>query len=232
MRAITKFAAAAVLSLSTMALASGANAATLVSVGTSGSLTPDSVQWDGNLGAPATGNLTSNSALVSLNFNDAVYNDGLLGQLAIFTLNATTSGLNTLSTEADGTLRQTGLNGFFEFRQASDPSVVLLRGDFTNAWLTGKDQAGSFMTVQNDGTLELSSAVVNLSFLKDDSASFGFSGVHDNFAAVDGNLRDFSVTTVSGTFSGAIPEPATWALMILGFGGAGAMLRRRKAVFA
>jgi hypothetical protein len=49
---------------------------------------------------------------------------------------------------------------------------------------------------------------------------------------VDGNLRDFSVTTVSGTFSGAIPEPATWALMILGFGGAGAMLRRRKAVFA
>jgi hypothetical protein len=30
----------------------------------------------------------------------------------------------------------------------------------------------------------------------------------------------------------AVPEPATWGLMIMGFGGAGAMLRRRKAAFA
>ncbi len=30
----------------------------------------------------------------------------------------------------------------------------------------------------------------------------------------------------------AIPEPGTWALMIMGFGGAGAMLRRRKASIA
>jgi hypothetical protein len=32
--------------------------------------------------------------------------------------------------------------------------------------------------------------------------------------------------------TGSIPEPATWGLMILGFGGAGAMLRRRRAVAA
>jgi PEP-CTERM motif len=35
--------------------------------------------------------------------------------------------------------------------------------------------------------------------------------------------------TVSFTPSvGAVPEPAAWALMIMGFGGAGAMLRRRR----
>lgn len=40
---------------------------------------------------------------------------------------------------------------------------------------------------------------------------------------------------VSGSYSGnlsfspnAVPEPTTWALMITGFGGAGAMLRRRR----
>lgn len=31
-------------------------------------------------------------------------------------------------------------------------------------------------------------------------------------------------------YPGSVPEPAAWALMILGFGGAGAMLRRRVAV--
>ena len=31
---------------------------------------------------------------------------------------------------------------------------------------------------------------------------------------------------------GAIPEPATWAMMILGFGAAGSMIRRRKAIAA
>ena len=32
--------------------------------------------------------------------------------------------------------------------------------------------------------------------------------------------------------AGSVPEPATWALMILGFGGAGAALRRRRTVVA
>ncbi|MBL8555957.1 MAG: PEP-CTERM sorting domain-containing protein [Phenylobacterium sp.] len=37
---------------------------------------------------------------------------------------------------------------------------------------------------------------------------------------------------VSGPSSAGVPEPGAWALMILGFGGAGAALRRRKAAFA
>ncbi|MBI1199954.1 MAG: PEP-CTERM sorting domain-containing protein [Phenylobacterium sp.] len=32
--------------------------------------------------------------------------------------------------------------------------------------------------------------------------------------------------------AGGVPEPATWALMILGFGGAGGMLRRRRTALA
>lgn len=36
----------------------------------------------------------------------------------------------------------------------------------------------------------------------------------------------------SQRLTGAVPEPTTWALMITGFGGAGAMLRRRRTVLA
>jgi len=69
--------------------------------------------------------------------------------------------------------------------------------------------------------------------------------------AIDGQLIDFfsvaangtigdvrqvrigGVTDIGGGGSGAaVPEPATWAMMIVGFGAAGAMMRRRKAVIA
>jgi hypothetical protein len=42
----------------------------------------------------------------------------------------------------------------------------------------------------------------------------------------------FNVGPVEVPISGAIPEPATWGLMILGFGGVGAMIRRRKSDMA
>lgn len=49
----------------------------------------------------------------------------------------------------------------------------------------------------------------------------------DNFAFGDGILIDN--LTVTGTkMASAVPEPATWAMMILGFGLAGAALRRRR----
>lgn len=62
--------------------------------------------------------------------------------------------------------------------------------------------------------------------------SFGI-GVYDNDAGVDLFYSEgfFTVSrayTVQST--GAVPEPATWALMILGFGSAGAVLRRRRVL--
>jgi hypothetical protein len=38
--------------------------------------------------------------------------------------------------------------------------------------------------------------------------------------------------TATGVVTGGVPEPATWAMMILGFGAAGSMIRRRRTVTA
>lgn len=44
-----------------------------------------------------------------------------------------------------------------------------------------------------------------------------------------GGARSLDVVAQFGNgFSGAVPEPTTWAMMLLGFGGLGAVLRRRR----
>lgn len=51
-----------------------------------------------------------------------------------------------------------------------------------------------------------------------------------NVSSVQGGTISVNELIQQGT--GAVPEPASWALMIVGFGGAGAMLRRRRTATA
>ena len=43
---------------------------------------------------------------------------------------------------------------------------------------------------------------------------------------------DFGNARLDLNIGGAVPEPATWAFMIMGFGGVGAVMRRRRMAFA
>jgi hypothetical protein len=52
----------------------------------------------------------------------------------------------------------------------------------------------------------------------------GFAGYADALYAADGKTQGFT--------TGGVPEPASWTLMLMGFGGLGAMLRRRRRAAA
>lgn len=59
-----------------------------------------------------------------------------------------------------------------------------------------------------------------------------FSGGVDNISYTAGNQTTAFNFEVAGSQPGAVPEPATWALMLLGVGAAGAMMRRRSRAAA
>jgi hypothetical protein len=59
------------------------------------------------------------------------------------------------------------------------------------------------------------------------SYDFGTERVNRIVFASSGNSFEFD--SLAGTVQAAVPEPATWGMMILGFGGIGALIRRRRA---
>ncbi len=75
-----------------------------------------------------------------------------------------------------------------------------------------------FGTTEGMQTLSVSAAGI-------DHVVFGGSGVNGSSVYAD----NFTFTGGGGN---AVPEPSTWALMLAGFGGLGAALRRRRAGFA
>ena len=91
-----------------------------------------------------------------------------------------------------------------------------------------------------DGDFRTTPAALAASAIAYQNLNFSMSGYshqygpdHDfyDFAYAAGGVLDIqSVSITGGTPEGggaAVPEPATWGLMILGFGAAGARLRRR-----
>ena len=86
--------------------------------------------------------------------------------------------------------------------------------------------------------VNISSGGGGFSFWTNFAATSGFNAGSNNlefdvrnFAQNGGNPAGLRVEFLSSTAS-AVPEPATWAVMILGFGLAGAALRRRGAIIA
>ncbi|TAJ74885.1 MAG: PEP-CTERM sorting domain-containing protein [Phenylobacterium sp.] len=62
------------------------------------------------------------------------------------------------------------------------------------------------------------------------TSAFGTSSIGNVILQAHNTGSDFTVHW--DAFGTAVPEPQTWGLMILGFGAAGSLLRRRRAVAA
>ncbi len=136
-------------------------------------------------------------------------------------------------TSAGGAFEQIGWSGTISFTQAAG-TVNVLTATFTDAVFTvtsgpGGTQSGSLVVSGNCGSvLCYTSDWLSVADLKFNNFALSFSGI-SGYTAAGGNFR----AAGSGTFAGApIPEPATWALMIAGFGLVGAAARRRRIAVA
>ena len=115
------------------------------------------------------------------------------------------------------------------FSDTFDFTMPTGRGDFViTSTMSGSSQNITWSSIAFNGQ-EFDSGVVGwneFSFLngvkitKDSQQKLVLTGIGGGNASYSG------VITFMPTATGAVPEPATWALMIVGFGGAGAMLRR------
>jgi hypothetical protein len=168
---------------------------------------------------------------------------------ALFTF-AATAPANDPAVAASGNLTESNLSGTFNFTyEGATPLTVgthtyttganLLSGTFSGASLTGP-QSGSTGSVQDSilsgGTVTYNSAFTGFSATGDKAFSLELTSVSPSYDATAGQSVNGFTAVSTGSFSAdLVPEPASWALMILGCGLAGGTLRaanRRRSLLA
>ncbi|HEV2364760.1 MAG TPA: PEPxxWA-CTERM sorting domain-containing protein [Caulobacteraceae bacterium] len=154
---------------------------------------------------------------------------------ATFTLSATSS--STAFTDVSGDVVQPDLSGTFSFVSTGAFTIGshhyaagtdLLSGAFSGAEIVGKGSAGTAKdSVLSGGTIVYSTGVSGLSFGGKEDFSLELTSVTPLFAKSGKVLKSFTADS-TGSFSGGVPEPATWSMLIFGFGLAGYALRRQR----
>jgi hypothetical protein len=169
---------------------------------------------------------------------------------ALFTLNASGSA-NDPAIIAGTQVTEPDLSGSFSFiYEGAAPLHVgtntymtganLLSGTFSGADIVGTlgGSTGSVQdAVMSGGTVNFTSDFTSFSPIGDKGVSVEMTSVLPSLNALLGDslssfsavsTGSFAATLVGGGGGGGVPEPATWAMMFLGFGGIGVLARRAR----
>ena len=247
MKTFSKFAAAAAVAVSMVAVSSPASA--MIQFGAASPDVSPSFQWTQD-GDGVGGSLNCIGSLWY--FKDvlpASIMDGLTpasGVTASFAFTATT---DDALANTGGVTGITGLDGSFSYIYTGPTQnyswygltrtlftgANLLTVSFEDAWLQGAGSGSANVSTVGTvpGTITaISSDIFNFTNSQDFEFAFGVSGGALTISPNGKNFNNFKANGNGNFSAGSIPEPSAWALMILGFGSAGAVLRRRKSIFA
>ena len=110
----------------------------------------------------------------------------------------------------------------------------LLSGAYTMAQISGSGTSGSLHDSTMIGTLSFSSDIItNLPTATAEDFSFSLVSVAPQYGYVAGQSLNSFKAAATGIFSaGFVPEPAAWAMIVIGFGALGVALRSRRKVLA
>jgi hypothetical protein len=119
--------------------------------------------------------------------------------------------------------------------------VLYLSGDGFPAINTGAHGSFAFfngltgVASGSAGTTTSGGIAHSVVFFPPDNGPLTFDSIQANFtidALAQSGQLDFAVLSYTLASATAVPEPAAWALMLMGFGGLGAAMRRRRALAA
>ena len=108
-------------------------------------------------------------------------------------------------------------------------------GDFSASLFPGAGSDSSFIydnlfPVDNPGLL-FENATTEINIFTNVPILAGLGSTPDvNFYAGPINSGVYNISDTTGTLTIAVPEPAVWAMMLVGFGGIGTTMRRRRAI--
>jgi hypothetical protein len=155
------------------------------------------------------------------------------------------TGLNAYGQfQGSGSIYANGVQGNFFTSADSAALVAAINSGLTSAFSTYKDVSLNVVGLPSGATVTLPSDYTG-SFDRSASKTFSFDPTI-NFAGVaagtytfktnallDGSIVATETDTITvgsggGIVSGAVPEPASWAMMLIGFGGLGGTLRARR----